>query len=348
MIYKLKTLLLNLVNRDKDTEQKSSLNSTNLSKAGGEVETPPQSNESIIYPNISSTEHKNIEDTVRKNVRDRLKNGEPFDLDKLVNNEDVIPAAAIDFFPEELLKIMVLPHLDVRGFVWQEYLLRELWTIGEASCLSVGIDPLIYSIESSQYYPEWRQRREVALLKTESAIHNQDLRLISENGILCVKPQEFCLWAKNINLLTSELVKPILNLATNSTINFALTPEYHLEHFSNLAKQQYHLQLSSRAAQRRQVLHAFAVLAKYKDPALTRENIIKIAFNILEDNCKNLTGYKKATIKSDIFNLDKDLDNFLYITPSPQEIMNTDPTHHWWSRWRPVIAEKLPWLVLPE
>lgn len=310
----------------------------------------------VDYPDIDSDEYKEIEKAVRKAIRLLLKEGHPYEPSKLLRRQEVIYALQGARIPDSLMDIMVLPHMDCRGWIWEEYAAKKLWTLDEAASLSVGMDPFIFQFEPGQYYNGWREDRERALIRTREAILLRELPAIPDGDSYHVTPYAFSCWAMEAGLLTSDLTKPMRDLAQEERyIQHLPTLDEMRERFITYARQRLFAHGLSQAELRRRELYGFAIYAKLDNPKLTREQIGKLAFECISEDCQNIPGFAHNTIRNDLLKLDQRLDHptkpntdFLNGIVSDTELMSTDPTHRWWNQWRPVIAEELPWLVLPE
>lgn len=310
----------------------------------------------IDYPDISSDEYKAIEKAVRQAIRLLLKEGHPYEPSKLLRRQEVVYALKGAHIPKELLDLMVLPLMDCREWIWEEYAEKKLWTLEEAAALSVGMDPFIFQLEPGQYYNGWRVEREQALSRTREAILLRELPAVSEGEVSYMTPYAFCRWALEAGLLNSDLAKPLRGLAQDPQyIQHLPTFDEMRERFTTYAQQRLFADGLSQAEQRRRALYGFAVFAKLDNPKLTREQIAKLAFESISEDCQKVQGFTYNTIRNDLMKLDQKADPsstqnqpFLNLVPSDREIESTDPTHRWWSRWRPVIAQELPWLMLPE
>lgn len=310
----------------------------------------------IDYPDISSDEYKAIEKSVRQAIRLLLKEGHPYEPSKLLRHQEVVYALKEAHIPKELLDLMVLPLMDCREWIWEEYAEKKLWTLEEAASLSVGMDPFIFQLEPGQYYNGWRVEREQALSRTREAILLRELPAVSEGEVSYMTPYAFCRWALEAGLLNSDLAKPLRGLAQDPQyIQHLPTLGEMRERFTTYAQQRLFADGLSQAEQRRRALYGFAVFAKLDNPKLTREQIAKLAFESISEDCYKVKGFAYNTIRNDLMKLDQKADPsstqnqpFLNLVPSDREIESTDPTHRWWSRWRSVIAKELPWLMLPE
>jgi hypothetical protein len=76
-----------------------------------------------------------------------------------------------------------------------------------------------------------------------------------------------------------------------------------------------------------------AIYAKYDDPTPTREDIARLACEMLSEDCLKLPRFGFTNVRNDLFKLDESLvhpDNerlrFLNSVLTPQKIMSTDPT----------------------
>ena len=310
-----------------------------------------------------SHEFNRVNKAVRKAVRLLLKEGHRFDVEKFKRSPEVIYAldgAKLDDFELELL---IIPLMDIRDWIWEEYAEKRLWTINESASLSVGIDPFIFDCESTQYNPGWRERRQLQYNKTQEAIILGELDATKKEETYYIKPTDFCVWALEADLLASNLTEPLRELAKQSIEQKApeetkLTSKLLLERFVAYAEQRHYAEQISHSEERQRNLIAFAIYAKFDNPrSLKVRDIAKLAFNALSPKCQKLKGFNMSNLPKNLYDFDKKLasaagrkegEGFLSMIPSEQELMSTDPTHRWWNRWRPVIAKELPWLKLPE
>jgi hypothetical protein len=83
------------------------------------------------------------------------------------------------------------------------------WTVPEAACLGVGMDPLCYHLEPGQYYNGWREERETVLDAIKDAVLLEELVIIEKDGEQYIRPQGFCQWAHECGLLTHDLAGPL-------------------------------------------------------------------------------------------------------------------------------------------
>ncbi|MEQ3443891.1 hypothetical protein ABMY47_19960 [Pseudoalteromonas sp. BZP1] len=308
------------------------------------------------YPDIDSDIYKQAETRVRKAIRLLLKEGHPFEPSKLLRRQEVQYAQRDCQIPQDLLDMIVFPLMDIRDWIWDEYAERKLWTVPEAACLGVGMDPLCYHLEPGQYYNGWREERETLLDAIKDAVLLEELVIIEKDGEQYIRPQDFCKWAYSQGLLTHDLAGPLRALAAKPATKDYIPDldEMKARYVSN-AQQRLFAEGLSHAERRRRDLFGLAIYAKYDDPTLTREAIAKLACELLNEDCLKLPGFGFSTVRNDLYRLDEELQHpdhatlrFFNSVPSEQEIMSTNPTHRWWPRWRSVIARKLPYLVLPE
>lgn len=307
------------------------------------------------YPDIDSEVYKATETKVRKAIRLLLKEGHKFEPSKLLRRQEITYAQKDCQIPDDLLNIIVFPLMDIRDWVWDEYADKRIWTLDEAACLAVGMDPFCYSLEPGQYYNGWREEREDKYQKTLDAIRLNELHAVREDDTYLIPAKDFCIWAASNNLLTSELAKPLKGLALAESVVEVLTPGETGERWQRYAQQRLYAEGRSHAEVRRGELYGYAIALKVDNPKLTREQIARQAFNVIGEDCQKVKGFKFDTIRKDLLALDKALEHpefasleFFNSIPTDQEIMSTNPTHRWWPRWRSVIARKLPYLVLPE
>ncbi len=310
----------------------------------------------IAYPDTDSDAYKQAEKQVRQAIRLLLKEGHPFNEGKLLRRQEVAYAMRDCTIPPDLLEVIVFPYMDIRDWIWDEYAQKRLWTLDEAAALSVGIDPFCYSLEPGQYYPGWRMERDRAYDRTLEAIRLRELESIREGDTYLIRPESFCVWANEANILTSELAQPLRGLADAVvTEHTVLSPEVVQEQWQRYVKQREFAEALSHAEVRKRALYRFAIALKLSNSALTREAIAKHIFASMDESCQQLKGFKYNTIRKDLSDLDAMLEHpqhvnqeFLNSVLSSQEIENTDSTHRWWGLWRQVIARKLPWITLPE
>ena len=308
------------------------------------------------YPDIHSDIYKQAETRVQKAIRLLLKEGHPFEPSKLLRRQEVQYAQRDCQIPDDLLQIIVFPLMDIRDWIWEEYAERKLWTVPEAACLGVGMDPLCYHLEPGQYYNGWREEREILLDVIKDAVLLEELVIIEKDGEQYIRPQDFCKWAYSQGLLTHDLAGPLRALAAQpATKDYIPNLDEMKARYASNAQQRLFAEGISHAERRRRDLYGLAVYAKYDDPTLTREDIARLACEQLSEDCLKLPGFKFSNVRNDLYRLDEELEHPDYATlrffnsvPSEQEIMSTNPTHRWWPRWRSVIARKLPFLVLPE
>lgn len=308
------------------------------------------------YPPFGSDEYKNIERRVRKAIRLLLKEGLSFEPSKLLQRQEVMYALQGARFPDAVLRTMIVPWMDVRDFIWEEYLEKRLWSVDEAASLSVGMDPFMFQFEPGQYYNDWREERERAFIRTREAILLNEFPAMPEGETYHVVPREFCHWANGAGLLESPLAKPLKKLAFEDVRSGRPpTLDEVRQRFITYANQRLLTDDLSQAESRRRVLYEFAVFLKIDNPKLRREEIARNAFGVLSEDCKKLKGLTFGTIRNDLFKLDQNLDSpsgqnveFLNSVVSDVELTSSDPTHRWWNQWRREIAKELPWLVLPE
>lgn len=315
-------------------------------------------NDDFDYPDIESDEYLQIETAVRKAIRLLLKEGHPYEPTKLIARQEVIFALNGTSIPNELLRIIVSPLMDIRGWIWEEYAEKQLWTLGEAASLSVGMDPVMYQFEPGQFYNGWRENRDQAFNRTREAILLGKLPAIPEGGSYHISPYAFCSWALEAGLLSSNLTTPLRDLAQEEQfIEHQPTVEVMLERFVTYAQQRLFAEGLSHPALRKRALYSFAIYAKIDNPKESRQDLARLVFNSLSKDCQELKGdgFALDAIRNDLYKLDKQLDpsakqrkEFFNLVPSDKEIMSTDPTHRWWSQWRPVIKQQLPWIELPE
>lgn len=309
----------------------------------------------IHYPDIDSDVYKLTETRVRKAIRLLLKEGHKFEPSKLLRRQEVMYAQKDCQIPDDLLNIIVFPLMDIRGWIWDEYANKRMWTLDEAACLSVGMDPFCYQLEPGQYYPGWRQEREHIFESTLDAIRSNELQAVREDGTYLIPAKDFCIWAEANDLLTSELAKPLKGLALANMTVEVLTPGETEERWQRYAQQRLYAEALSHAEVRNRMLFSYAIALKFDNPKLKREDIAKRAVNVINEDCQKLKGFKLSTIRKYLQELDDGLLHpeysrlrFFNSVPTDKEIMSTNPTHRWWSLWRGVIARKLPYLVLPE
>lgn len=308
------------------------------------------------YPDIDSEIYKLTENRVRKAIRLLLKEGHLFEPSTLLRRQEVTYAQRDCKISRELLEMIVFPFMDIREWIWDEYSSRKLWTIPEAACLGVGMDPLCYHLEPGQYYNGWREERETLLNILKDAILLDELVIIEKDGEQYVRPKEFCKWAYSQSLLTHDLSGPLRALAVQPDIlNYIPDLDEMKARYVSNAQQRLFAEGLSHAERRRRDLFGLAIYAKFEDPTLTREAIAKLACELLNEDCLKLPGFGFSTVRNDLYRLDEELNHpdhatlrFFNSIPAPKEIMSTNPAHRWWSRWRSVIARQLPYLVIPE
>lgn len=305
--------------------------------------------------NIEPGEYKLAGIRVRKAVRLLLKEGQRYEPTKFMQRQEVTHALQGARIPENLLREMILPWATCRGFIWEEYAGKQLWSLDEAASLSVGMDPLMYEQEAGQYYPGWREEREQILTKSREAILLGELSAISEGDTYHLRPLQFCSWATEKGLLSSNLAKPLRDLVEDQAyIAHASTVEVAEAEFNALSQQLLLLSGLSETQRRLHTLFAFAFYIKLEDPKLTREKIAKRISDSLSEDCKKLKGFTISTIRKNLHQIDQQLDHaskedfkFFITIHSDQELMSTDPTHPWWNPWRPAISRKFPLFDFP-
>ena len=310
----------------------------------------------IPYPDIESEDFKTLEKGVRQAVRLLLKEGHPFEPIALMKRQEVAYALGTAQIPLDLIRLMMTPNGDTRDWIWDEYAERKLWSLNEAASLSVGLDPFMYNFEPGQFYPGWRERREHSELRAQDAILLEELKAKKTDGVFYIQPIDFCKWALEEGLLTSHLTEPMKALALSKIESYVPTLESMREQFINYAQQRLFAEGLTTSELRRRALYGFAIFVKYDNPKLKIPDISKLAFNSLSKDCQEIKndGFALDAIRSDLYKFDRLLnstdkasDNFLNIAPSDIEILSTDPTHRWWNRWKPVIAQELPYITLP-
>ncbi|MDV3502524.1 hypothetical protein [Marinobacter sp. M-5] len=308
------------------------------------------------FPNVDSAEYRNTERRVRKAVRLLLKEGHPFEPSMLLQRQEVIYALQGVLFPDPILRTMIVPWMDCRDFIWEEYAEKRLWTVDEAASLSVGMDPFMFQFEPGQYNNDWREERERGFIKTREAILLKELTAVPEGNSYYVEPYEFCYWADGAGLLKSALAGPLRELALEDRRSGRVpTLEEAEERFVTYAQQRLLTDDLSQAESRRRALYEYAIFIKIDNPKFKREDIARRVFQTLSEDCQKIRGLTFNTIRNDLYMLDQRLISpsgqnleFLNSVLSDTELMSTDPTHPWWNQWRPVIEKELPWLVLPE
>jgi hypothetical protein len=313
----------------------------------------PEEDESL--PDLDPEEFKEMDIRVRKKVRLLLKEGHRYEPTKLMRRQEVTHALQGIKIPDSFLREMVLPWATCRGFIWEEYAGKRLWSLDEAASLSVGMDPLMFEQEPGQYYPGWREEREEILIKTREAILLGELPAISEGDKYHVMPLSFCSWADGKELLTSNLAKPLKDLVEDQVyIDHPSTLEVVEAEFIALSQQLLLLSGLSETQRRLHALFAFAFYIKLEDPKQTREKIAKRIFNSLSKDCQNLKGFTISTIRKNLHDIDQDLNHstrenckFFNTTICDQELGSTDPTHPWWNPWRQAFSKKYPLSALP-
>jgi hypothetical protein len=308
------------------------------------------------YPDIDSDIYKRSETRVYKAIRLLLKEGHSFEPSKLLRRQEVMYAQRDCQIPDDLLRIIVHPLMDIRDWIWEEYAERKLWTVPEAACLGVGMDPLCYHLEPGQYYNGWREKRASLLYAIKDGVLLKQLVVIEKDREQYIRPQDFCRWAYAFGFLTHELAGPLRAFAAQSATQKYIPDLKEMKaRYASAAQQFLFAGALTNAELRRRDLFGLAIYVKYDDPTLTREAIAKIACELLNEDCLKLPGFCFSTVRSDLYRLDEELIHpnhatlrFLNSIPAPQEIVSTNATHRWWPRWRNVIAKQLPYLLLPQ